>query len=117
MSTLAPAARPPVDPALRAALAERHEPGRAGFVTQTLAFAWRALLKVKHTPEQLFDVVVTPIMFTVLFTYMFGGAIAGSTEAYLQFLLPGILVQTVTFTTIYTGFTLNTDLSKGVCDL
>lgn len=82
----------------------------------SLTFAWRALLKIKHTPEQLFDVIITPIMFTVLFTYLFGGALAGSTDKYVQFLLPGILVQTVLFTSIYTGFTLNTDISKGVFD-
>lgn len=108
--------RPTVDPVLRATLASRHTPDRSGFVAHTLTFGWRALLKIKHTPEQLFDVVVTPIMFTVLFTYMFGGALAGSPGAYLQFLLPGILVQTVTFTTVYTGFTLNTDISKGIFD-
>ncbi|HET6511373.1 MAG TPA: ABC transporter permease [Candidatus Kapabacteria bacterium] len=82
----------------------------------SLTFAWRALLKIKHTPEQLFDVIITPIMFTVLFTYLFGGALAGSPDQYIQFLLPGILVQTVLFTSIYTGFTLNTDISKGVFD-
>ena len=81
-----------------------------------MTFGWRALLKVKHMPEQLFDVIVTPIMFTVMFTYLFGGALAGSPDAYIQFLLPGILVQTVTFTTIYTGFTLNSDISKGIFD-
>lgn len=91
-------------------------PTPAGAIGNTLTFAWRAILKIKHTPEQLFDVVVTPIMFTVLFTYLFGGAIAGSTTEYLQFLLPGILVQTVVFTTLYTGFTLNTDISRGVYD-
>ncbi len=116
MSTSVRATRPTVDPALRATLAARHTPTRPGFVAHTLTFGWRALLKIKHTPEQLFDVVVTPIMFTVLFTYMFGGALAGSPGAYLQFLLPGILVQTVTFTTVYTGFTLNTDISKGIFD-
>ena len=110
------AARPAVDPALRDALLSATAARRPGPVTQTLAFGWRALLKIKHTPEQLFDVVVTPIMFTVLFTYMFGGALAGSPDAYLQFLLPGILVQTVIFTTVYTGFTLNTDISKGIYD-
>ena len=82
-------------------------------VSVSLTYAWRALLKIKHMPEQLFDVVVTPIMFTVMFTYLFGGALAGSTGAYLQFLLPGILVQTIVFTSVYTGFTLNTDISKG----
>ncbi|WP_373048386.1 ABC transporter permease [Vulgatibacter sp.] len=89
---------------------------RARAVANSLTFAWRTLLKIKHMPEQLFDVVVTPIMFTVVFTYLFGGALAGSTDAYLQFLLPGILVQTVMFTAVYTGFTLNGDLGKGVYD-
>jgi ABC-2 type transport system permease protein len=108
--------RTALDAALLATLAQRTPERRAGAVANTFTFGWRALLKIKHMPEQLFDVVVTPIMFTVLFTYLFGGALAGSTEQYLQFLLPGILVQTVTFTSIYTGFTLNTDLSKGVYD-
>mgnify|MGYP002622022883 CR=1 FL=1 len=85
-------------------------------LSNTLAFAWRAVLKIRHTPEQAFDVVVTPVMFTVMFTYLFGGALAGSTDAYLQFLLPGILVQTVMFTSIYTGFTLNQDIHRGVFD-
>jgi membrane protein implicated in regulation of membrane protease activity len=89
---------------------------RPRIVANTLTFAWRALLKIKHTPEQMFDVVVTPIMFTVMFTYLFGGALKGSTDEYLQFLLPGILVQTVVFTSVYTGFMLNTDMSKGIFD-
>ena len=94
--------------------ADRPEP--PGMMANTGAFVWRALLKIKHMPEQMFDVIITPIMFTVMFTYLFGGALAGSTDDYLQFLLPGILVQTVMFTTIYAGFTLNTDISKGVYD-
>ena len=85
-------------------------------VHDTLVFAWRAILKIRHTPEQAFDVVVTPIMFTVLFAYLFGGALMGSVDAYLQFLLPGIVVQTVMFTSIYTGFTLNQDIKRGVFD-
>lgn len=101
---------------LRRVIAAARKPEPAGPVANVLTFGWRALLKVWHMPEQLFDVIVTPIMFTVMFTYLFGGALAGSPEVYLQFLLPGILVQTVVFTTIYTGFTLNTDLSKGVFD-
>lgn len=105
-----------VDGALLAAIEHRHSPEHAGAVANSFTFGWRAMLKIKHTPEQLFDVVVTPIMFTVLFTYLFGGALAGSPGDYLQFLLPGILVQTVVFTSIYTGFTLNTDISRGVYD-
>lgn len=98
------------------AIAPLSKPPAPGPLRETLIFAWRALLKIKHTPEQLFDVVVTPVMFTVIFTYLFGGALAGSPDAYLQFLLPGILVQTVMFTSVYTGFTLNTDISKGIFD-
>jgi ABC-2 type transport system permease protein len=82
----------------------------------SLTFAWRAMLKIKHVPMQLFDVTVFPVMFVVLFTYLFGGALAGSTREYLQELLPGILVMTVTMITIYTGMGLNTDLEKGIFD-
>ncbi len=106
----------PIGDDLRRVLAVARPPAPPGAVPNLLTFGWRALLKVKHMPEQLFDVLVTPIMFTVLFTFLFGGALAGSTDAYIQFLLPGILVQTVTFTTIYTGFTLNSDISKGIFD-
>ena len=74
------------------------------------------MLKIKHVPFQLFDVTITPIMFTLLFTYMFGGALAGSPTAYIQFLLPGILVQTIIFITVYTGVGLNTDIQKGLYD-
>ncbi len=102
--------------ALQQAISRREAPGRAGPLSNVIMFGWRALLKIKHVPEQLFDVVVTPIMFTVMFTYLFGGALAGSSIEYLQFLLPGILAQTVIFTTLYTGVTLNTDISKGIYD-
>jgi ABC-2 type transport system permease protein len=78
--------------------------------------AWRAMLKIKHVPFQLFDVTITPIMFTLLFTYMFGGALAGSPQVYIQYLLPGILVQTIIFITVYTGVGLNTDIQKGLYD-
>jgi len=64
----------------------------------------------------MFDVTIFPVMFTLMFTYLFGGALAGSTSDYLQFLLPGILVQTVVFLTVYTGFGLNTDITKGIFD-
>lgn len=108
--------RSPED-AMRAVLAFRERPDPPGAIANALTFAWRALLKIKHLPEQLFDVIMTPIMFTVLFTFIFGGAIHESPERYLQeILLPGILVQTVVFTSIYTGFTLNTDISRGIFD-
>jgi ABC-2 type transport system permease protein len=116
MTTPTTSAQPVREEALRLALSERSRPPRPGALSASLTFGWRALLKIKHVPEQLFDVTAFPIMFTLMFTYLFGGALAGSTGEYLQFLLPGILVQTVVFITIYTGFTLNTDITKGVFD-
>jgi ABC-2 type transport system permease protein len=95
-------------------LGERPAPVSA--VSAVLTLAWRAMLKIKHVPFQLFDVTITPIMFTLLFTYVFGGALAGSTEEYIQFLLPGILVQTIIFITVYTGMGLNSDIQKGLFD-
>jgi ABC-2 type transport system permease protein len=110
-------AAPPTEPnPLRAAIASRERPARPTALANALTFGWRALLKIKHVPEQLFDVTLTPIIFTLMFTYLFGGAIAGDVQTYLQFLLPGILVQTVLIITVYTGFTLNTDITKGVFD-
>ncbi len=90
------------------------QPPSAWAAATTLA--WRALLKIKHVPFQLFDVTITPIMFTLLFTYMFGGALAGSPRVYIQYLVPGILVQTILFITVYTGVGLNTDIQKGLYD-
>lgn len=81
-----------------------------------MTFAWRAMLKIKHVPMQLFDVTAFPIMFVLLYTYLFGGALAGSPSAYLQALLPGILVMTVSMITIYTGMALTNDLQKGIFD-
>ena len=101
---------------LRSALLSSKRPKRPNALSTSLTFGWRALLKIKHVPEQLFDAVGNPIIFTLLFTYLLGGAIAGSTGAYLQFLIPGILVQTVILITAYTGVNLNTDISKGVAD-
>jgi ABC-2 type transport system permease protein len=85
-------------------------------LSNALVFGWRAALKFKHVPEQMFDLVMTPIMFTLLFTYVFGGALAGSPGTYLQFFLPGILVQTVAFNAVYSGMNLSTDLGKGLFD-
>jgi ABC-2 type transport system permease protein len=103
-------------PMLAAALAARDRPARANALNAALTFAWRGLLKIKHIPEQLLDVTVTPVLFTLMFTYLFGGALAGSPQAYLQFLLPGMMVMSVLFTTVYSGVTLNTDVTKGVSD-
>jgi daunorubicin/doxorubicin transport system permease protein len=91
-------------------------PAPASSLSAALTFAWRAVLKIKHVPEQLGDVIGIPVMFTLLFTYLFGGAIAGTPGDYLQFLLPGTLALAVIFVTVYSGVTLNRDLSTGVFD-
>lgn len=109
------ASAPVTEDALRSVLAGER-PSRPGPVLTSLTFGWRALLKIKHVPEQLVDVTMFPIMFTLMFTYLFGGALAGSTQEYLQFLLPGILVQANVMITMNTGITLNTDIQNGVFD-
>lgn len=81
-----------------------------------MTFTWRALVKARHLPEQLGDVIMIPILFTLVFTYLFGGALEGSTTEYLRFLLPGTLVMTVVLLTVFTGVTLSTDLSSGAFD-
>jgi ABC-2 type transport system permease protein/oleandomycin transport system permease protein len=90
--------------------------GRPNVVTNTLQIARRNLLHIKATPEQLVEMTIQPIMFLVLFVYVFGGAIAGSSAEYLQFALPGILVQAVSFLPFTTALALNTDFQRGVID-
>ena len=101
---------------VHAALVSGERPPRPGIVAQCLTFGWRGMLKIKHVPEQLIDVTITPVLFLLMFTYLFGGAVAGSTGDYLQFLLPGVLVQSVLFVSVYSGVALNTDKTKGVVD-
>jgi ABC-2 type transport system permease protein len=101
---------------LGAVLAPGARPPRPSALSASVTFGWRAMLKIKHVPEQLFDVTAFPIIMTLMFTYLFGGALAGSTTEYLQFLLPGIMVTSVVMITMYTGVGLNTDIEKGVFD-
>jgi ABC-2 type transport system permease protein len=115
-TTRAVATRAAEEAALRKALSSTPRPPRASALSVAMTFGWRGMLKVKHVPEQLLDVTITPVMFVVMFTYLFGGAIAGSTGEYLDYILPGILVMSVLFTTVYSGVALNTDLTKGVVD-
>ncbi|WP_019592561.1 ABC transporter permease [Thioalkalivibrio sp. ALRh] len=83
---------------------------------QTLALAWRSLVQVRRNPWELGDYSIQPILFLVLFLYVFGGAVAGSTEAYLPFVLPGVIAMNMLFVTVYVGHGLNTDLTRGVFD-
>ncbi|WP_027341076.1 ABC transporter permease [Hamadaea tsunoensis] len=87
-----------------------------GLLRHSLALGKRSLIKTLRTPEQLLDVTLQPVIFILVFVYLLGGAIAGSTHAYLQFLLPAITVQTLMFASMATGTNLNSDVKKGVFD-
>ena len=89
-----------------------------GYLRHVLVIAKRSLIKTWRTPEALIDVTVQPVIFLAMFTYIFGGAIApdGSQQQYLQFLLPGILGQTIAMAGIALGTNLNTDIEKGIFD-
>ncbi len=87
---------------------------------QTLAngftLAWRNVMQLKHSPEKLMDVTLMPIVFLVLFLYVFGGVVAGSTHGYLELLLPGLIAQMAMFATMSLGTALCEDIHKGVFD-
>lgn len=100
-------------------LGEDIAPGRRpGPLSTSLTLGWRALVKIKRSPGQMFNATITPVMFTLIFTYLFGGALSGTgdTKDYLNFLLPGILVQGVLFISTQTGVALTTDMSQGIFD-
>jgi oleandomycin transport system permease protein len=106
----APASRSGAQPGLRARV------GILEGLGQTATLAWRTLVQIRHNPFELLDFSIQPIIFLLLFTYVFGGAIAGSPGEYLTFALPGIIVMNMLFVTVYVGLGLNTDLTKGVFD-
>src|SRR4029453_2418375 len=95
-------------------LAPRISPPAA--VRHALTLAWRSLVQIKHNPMELIDLSLQPLMFVLLFAYVFGGAIAGSVQEFLQFGLAGIIVQNALFLTMNTAVALNTDIGKGVFD-
>jgi oleandomycin transport system permease protein len=103
-------ARPPAPPAAATTTA------RGGYFRHVIALAKRSLIKMYRTPEALIDVTLQPIIFLLLFTYVFGGAIGGSQADYLQFLLPALLAQTIAMAGVALGQNLNADIEKGVFD-
>ncbi|MBT2226446.1 ABC transporter permease [Nonomuraea sp. NEAU-A123] len=115
MSTMTAPARETVRAADRVAAARRRV-STGETIVQTLTMAWRALKKMRRNPEQFFDVALQPILFTAMFAFIFGGAIAGDVESYLPLMIPGILAQTVLTTCMATGTQLREDMEKGVFD-
>jgi ABC-2 type transport system permease protein len=91
-------------------------PRRAGALAASATFGWRAILKIKHEPKQLTDVIAIPVLITVLFTYIFGGAIGGTPGHYLTVLLPGTLTMSIAIVTMYGGARLAQDVTTGVFD-
>ena len=95
--------------------------GFAGWVGDSLEMVRRNLIHIRRTPELLLDVTISPIMFVLLFSVVFGGSInvgseGGANASYTNFLMAGIFVQTVTFAGVYTGVLLANDLQRGVID-
>ncbi|MGV9794347.1 ABC transporter permease [Gordonia sp. ABSL49_1] len=95
-------------------VAERVSTAQA--VRDTLTLARRGLLRMRHTPQQLFDVIIVPVVFTIMFANIFGGAIAGDVSAYLPELVPGVLVSVAITSSVVTGVQLREDIDSGVFD-
>jgi ABC transporter DrrB family efflux protein len=92
---------------------------RGHVVGDALTMAWRNLLNIKRNPQLLVFATIQPVIFVVMFRYVFGGAIQGSLPAgqtYVNFLMPGIFVQTIVFGALTTGVGLADDLHKGLID-
>ncbi len=104
------ATAPPLTPELGARV------GPVEGLRQTMTLAWRTIVQVRHNPWELGDFSFQPILFVLMFNFVFGGAIAGTPGDYLPYLLPGIVAMNMLFVTMYVGTGLNTDLTKGVFD-
>jgi len=98
----APTPRPPVSP--------------PSVLRASSTIVWRNLLHIKRMPEMLLDVTVQSVMFVLLFAYVFGGSIAVAGADYKEFLLPGIMVQTMVFSSAIVAMGLTADLQKGIVD-
>ena len=85
-------------------------------VSDTLVIAERNLIRLPRSPDLLLAFTVQPIMFVLLFVYVFGGAISTPGYSYVDFLIPGIIVQNIAFGGFVTAIGLNEDLSKGLID-
>ena len=90
--------------------------GSLDVLRHSAILARRQVVKTFRTPEGLIDVTLAPIMFTLLFAYIFGGAISGSVDDYLPWLIPGIIGQNIAFASVGIGITLKADIDKGIFD-
>ena len=111
----APARRPIGDP-MDVVARTRPRPTVQDTISQTLTMAWRSTKKMRRNPEQFFDVIIQPLLFTAMFTYIFGGAVSGSVAEYMPLIIPGILAQTALTACMAMGTQLREDMDKGVFD-
>ena len=88
----------------------------ARLVPDTLVMAWRSLIVMVRNPGEFYDILIQPIMFTVLFGELFGGAIAGDVKAYLPTIVPGLIIMNALTTSQSVGVDLREDMDKGVFD-
>jgi ABC-2 type transport system permease protein len=84
--------------------------------SDSLVFAWRNVEHIRQIPEKLLDVTLQPLMFVLLFAYVFGGAIAVRGGSYREYIVAGILVQSVAFGLTGPATAIATDLTEGVID-
>lgn len=91
-------------------------PGLGRQARHVSALLRRGLVQMRGEPMQLFDAAIMPIVFLLIFLYLFGGAVGGGTAQYRTYLVPGILVETVVFAARNTGVALNHDFSTGLMD-
>lgn len=105
-------------PAPDAATPDAATPHRPwGLARHSLALAGRSLTKTRRNPGVLLDALLMPVLFLLLFVYLFGGAVSGTTHDYLQYVLPGVLVMATLLTgMLATGLNINVDIKKGVFD-
>jgi ABC transporter DrrB family efflux protein len=98
---------------------ERPEIRRTTLVTQSLAITRRNLIHIKRMPEMLLDVTIQPVMFVLLFAFVFGGSIAisgGDPREYREWLMAGIMGQTIAFASFIVAVGLTADIDKGIVD-
>lgn len=105
-----------VSTAPRVSSTEPHDFQPPSVPRQIVTMVWRSLKHIKRQPEMLTDVTIQPVMFVVLFAYVFGGSIQTDSGSYREWLLPGIMAQTMAFASFIVAIGLNMDLGKGIID-
>jgi ABC transporter DrrB family efflux protein len=95
---------------------DRPELRQTGLLHQSWTIVRRNLRHIRRQPEALTDVTIQPIMFVVLFAFVFGGSIQTEGSEYREWLLPGIMAQTMAFASFVVAIGLNTDIDKGIVD-